>query len=136
MGCKGAPKAPKKCQKGALGVTFGVQNGSPGALGGPWGSKMCPLGIQNGVLGAPRAPLGDPWVAIGSPWWKKGWALPNLGPHFGSILEQNVIIFVTCLRSCVWCGFRHGFGTFFHWKKQNAACVKNVDLAFHMVKPT
>ena len=97
---------------------------------------MCPLGVQNGVLGAPRAPLGDPWVAIGSPWWKKGRAPPNLDPHFGSILEQNVIIFVTCLRSCVWCGFRHGFGTFFQRKKQNTACVKNVDLAFHMVKPT
>ena len=119
-----------------LGYLLVSKMGSLEALGVGLGLQNEPLGGPKWCLGGSWGALGDPWVAIGSPWWKKGWAPPNLGLHFGSILEQNVIICVTCLRSCVWCGFRHGFGTFFHWKTQNAACVKNVDLVFHMVKPS
>ena len=65
---------------GALRATLGLQNGALGALGGT-------LGLQNGVLGALGAPLGDPWATLGSLWWKKGCALPNLGPRFGSIFD-------------------------------------------------
>ncbi len=85
-------------------------------------------------MGALGAPLGDPWATLGSLWWKKGSALPNLGPHFGSIFggfwtifaffggRVSAMVFVTVLRHIS------------DEKKENPAADKKTHLVTHMVK--
>ena len=111
--------------------------GSEGDPGTPKWCRGCPWGGP----GSPKWGLGGSWGALGNPLGAHRATLVEkvegprkFGAPFGLILEQRCAIFVSFLRSCVGCGFRHSFGTHFELKNKNPSYVKNVGLVIHMVK--